>query len=507
MMSKRIAIIDLGSNSGRLIIFHICQNSAYNLIYEQKETLRLGESIAKTGKLSGEALTRTLGTFHTFAHMCKLFKVDTILAVATAAVRNADNGDKFLRSVLQETGIEVKVISGIEEAHLGYLGTINTIDIDNAVLFDLGGGSIELTYVKDRTALHSISIPLGAVTLTEEFKSQNKLSIEELNTLIQFITKKLAAVPWLHNCAVPLVGIGGTARNIAKMDQRKKNYPFNKVHNYRLGYLSFKKLWNDIISSSYAQRRKIPGLNSERADIILAGSTLIHCLFEITQADRLIVSGNGVRTGLFYEHYAPDKAPDILHQSARNLLLLEESNTAHAEHVRKLALSLFDGWENLHQLSKRDRTILDVAALLHDIGIRINYYNHPRHSAYLVENASLFGLTHHEQILTAVIVGWHNGLNKKFAHNAIYNELLDATDWIIARKLSLLLALAETLDATEMGLIEKVQAGIHKNGAPILQIHATEPAPIEQQALAQHEKWFKKEFGLPLTVVDVTSPR
>ncbi|MDF2570140.1 MAG: ppx 2, partial [Sporomusa sp.] len=149
-MTERVAIIDLGSNSARLIVMHIYHNGAYNLVYNQKESVRMSEGMAATGELTADSMWRAISTLKTFAHMCELVKVDKILAVATAAVRNAKNGNEFIALVQQHTGIPLQAISGEVEAHLGYTGIINTIDVDDALLFDLGGGSTEITLIKDR---------------------------------------------------------------------------------------------------------------------------------------------------------------------------------------------------------------------------------------------------------------------------------------------------------------------------------------------------------------------
>jgi exopolyphosphatase/guanosine-5'-triphosphate,3'-diphosphate pyrophosphatase len=503
-MTERIAIIDLGSNSARLIVMHIYYNGAYNLVYNEKETVRLNEGMSDNQLLQPEAMERALSTLKVFAHMCKLFQVNKILAVGTAALRNALNGADFVQRVKQETGIPLRVISGESEAKLGYLGVINTIDVVDALLFDLGGGSTELTLIRNRKAERVISLPFGAVNLTERFSLQNKISDTQLAELYIFIMHQLDRIPWLKNISIPLIGVGGTARNIAKMDQKRKNYPFPKVHNYRLGSISFNDLWKVMAKTSLTQRRKFPGLSSERADIIVSGLSIVKCLLDSTMSTQLIISGCGVREGLFLQYYLSraghgDLVSDTLLHSTHNMLLFYKGDTTHAYHVATLAESLFDGWQPLLKLQQRDRTLLRVAALLHDIGITINYYDHARHSAYLVENARLFGLTHREQMLAAVIAGWHNGPSSKYVRNRIYSEFLDDPDWQTARKLALLLTLAESMDTTQLGLVKEVKASL-QTGQPHLKLITNEPAPIEYQALKKYMKWLNKELGVDLVL-------
>lgn len=503
-MTERIAIIDLGSNSARLIVMHVYYNGAYNLIYHQKENVRLSEGLDKSGILQPEAINRAIGSLKIFAHMCELFNVDVILAAATAAVRNAKNGQEFLQKVYQETSIPLKVISGDAEAHLGYLAAVNTLDLTDALLFDLGGASTELTLIRNRKAVHSTSLPFGAVNLTEKFDTHTDVSEKQLEQLKNFVCKQLEEIPWIKKLSLPLIGIGGTARNLAKIDQKQKNYPFPKIHNYRLGAISLEELWKNISNANKGQRSKIPGLSSDRNDIIVAGTSLVKCLFDITQAPNLVVSSCGVREGMFLEHYLGKKEfeeviPDILLHSANNMMLFYKANAAHAYHVSNLAETMFDGWQSLHKMDPRDKELLRVAALLHDIGITINYYDHARHSTYLIENAKLFGLTHREQILTAIVAGWHHGQSSKYYRNRVYTEFLDEAGWAKARKMALLLALAEGLDTTQSTSIEKIEATCDEKAAA-LKLTAPGTHDIEVQAAEKYLKKFRKEFGLELTI-------
>ncbi|BBB90819.1 MAG TPA: Ppx/GppA phosphatase family protein [Methylomusa anaerophila] len=504
-MTERLAIIDLGSNSARLIVMHIYHNDAYNLVYHQKEIVRLSEGAGESRVLSKEAMWRAINSLKVFAHMCELVQADKILAVATAAVRNAHNGQEFLQLVYQHTGIPLQAISEETEALLGYIGVINTIDVKDALLFDLGGGSTEVTLIRDRQPLEMLSIPYGSLNLTEMFGTSDKITEEKLNEMRNFVMGYLHRHTWLKNLSLPVVGIGGTARNIAKMDQKRKNYPFPKVHNYRLGPMAFEELWYALIKTNLTQRRKFPGLSNERADIIIAGTTIAKSLLDVSRGTSLAISGCGVREGMFLKYYLERKGqkeiiPDILAHSTHNMLLFYKGNESHHYHIAGLAASMFDGWQPVHKLGSREKSLLNVAALLHDIGIAINYYDHARHSAYLVENARLFGLTHREQMLAAVVAGWHSGYSAKYVRHKLYSEFLDQADWQVARRLALILALAESLETTQMGLVRKVEATIAADQAH-LKLITDDPVVIERQAVVQHKKWFKKELGVDLVVV------
>ena len=501
---QRIAIIDIGSNSARLVISHIYKNGAYNMVYNQKEALRLSQKVDGQNLLTEEAFTSTIYTMRSFAHMCKIYQADKTIAVATAAIRNASNGGELVAKVAELTGIQLHIISGNTEAYISYLGVINTLHVKNRIIFALGGGSTELILLMKRKILESVSLPLGAVNTTGRFNIRNEMPSNVYNDLNAFIMSRLSQYPWLKQNNLPLIGVGGTARTVAKIIQRAKKYPATKIHNYAYPVQTFRSFFNKLRLTNLEQRKKISGLSSERSDIILAGSSIISCLLEVTGAKKLITSGCGLREGLFYDYYSkannvPIIAKNILERSRENTLRLFESDTSHARHITKLALAMFDGWMELHKLRKNNRRLLETAALLHDIGITINFYSHARHSAYMIQNAKLFGLTHKEQILTSAVAGWHNGVSKNYFKSRFYKEMLTENNWKLINKLALMLALAESLDYSEMRMIHSLTATFNKKNA-VLSIRAEQIPTIEMHQIKAHLPWFKKTFGLELKV-------
>ena len=507
---QRIAIIDIGSNSARLVISHIYKNGAYNMVYNQKEALRLSQKVDGDNLLTEEAFASTIDTMRSFAHMCKIYQADKTIAVATAAIRNASNGADLVAKVAEQTGIQLHIISGNTEAYVSYLGVINTLDVKNGIIFDLGGGSTELILFKNRKILESVSLPLGAVNTTGMFNIRNEMPANVYNDLTAFIMSRLSQYPWLKQNNLPLIGVGGTARTIAKIIQRGKKYPATKIHNYAYPVQTFRTFFNKLRLTNLEQRKKISGLSTERSDIILAGTSIISCLLEATGAKKLITSGCGLREGLFYDYYSksnnvPLIAKNILERSRENTLRLFESDTGHARHITKLALAMFDGWMELHKVRKSNRRLLETAALLHDIGITINFYSHARHSAYMIQNAKLFGLTHKEQIITSAIAGWHNGVSKNYFKSRFYKEMLTESNWKLINKLSLLLALAESLDYSEMRMVHTLTPSFNKKNA-ILAIHAEQMPTIEMHQIQDHLSWFKKTFGVELKIEVIQAP-
>ncbi|WP_367997783.1 Ppx/GppA phosphatase family protein, partial [Megasphaera elsdenii] len=189
---EKLAIIDMGSNSIRFVVMQIADNQSYSLLYQEKEAIRLGHGLSQTGVISEEGVQRALTCLHVYKHIMEVMDIHECRAVATAAVRNASNGEAFLQRINAETGITMEVISGEREAYLGYLGVINTIAMKDFLIFDLGGASVEMTLVRNGEAVHSLSVPIGAVTLTEKFGTQGNPDADAIASLMKFVRKKMA---------------------------------------------------------------------------------------------------------------------------------------------------------------------------------------------------------------------------------------------------------------------------------------------------------------------------
>ena len=507
---EKIAIIDMGSNSIRYVALQIADNKAYSFLNQEKEAIRLGHGLSQTGRLSEEGMERAMTCLHVYKHMMEVSGIRTCLAVATAAVRNAANGIEFLKRINDETGIQMNVITGEREAFLGYLGVINTIALKDCLIFDLGGASVEISLVHNGEACHSISIPIGAVTLTEKFALQGNFEETNLQDCMKFIQKKLSVAPWLQNVQVPLIGIGGTARNFAKMDQKATNYEFPKIHDYKLPYQNFAFLYREITTRTAANRKKIPGLSSDRADLIVSGAAVIQSLFAMTGSKEMVISGCGLREGLFYEYYYKKHymdnilIDDILKFSVHNFIdtMSSSFNCAHSIQVAHMTDLLFDQLQELHGYGSRERRLLHTAARLHDIGKIINYYNHARHSAFMIAHAPLYGLTQKEQIICGFIAGFHHGINRKTLRAYRYANMCTPEEWIMIRKLSTLLALAEASDLTYEQLVTDINATTAKNIVVLVltTIPGTTYTAVEYE-MKQLERQFKKEFNSSLLLV------
>ena len=410
------------------------------------------------------------------------------------------------KAASQASGINLEIISGKTEAYLSYLGVINTIDVKDAVIFDLGGASTEVILVKDRKLVDSVSLPIGCVNLTKNFKLNNAVDPVALNKMRRAINDQMQKAPWIAGCGLPLVGVGGTARSVGKIEQKRAKYFTSKLHNYQFGLQDFKEWYKTLPGTTLATRRRIPGLSNDRADVIIAGSSIIKALADRSKARKMVISGCGLREGLFsqYLHEHTDRpliTPNILETARENMIHLYSPDEEHCRLVARYAIQLFRGWQSLHKLDPvRWEPLLETAALLHDIGITINYYNHTRHSGYLIENGKLFGLNHLDVVYTAILAAWHHGVNRGYLRNRAYRKLIPEIDLKRLSNAALLLALAECLDYTQTGAIETIEPAI-LNGGAVLTLTAARTPAVELQQLQSMTKWFRKNLGCSLTVV------
>ncbi|MBM7614693.1 exopolyphosphatase [Alkaliphilus hydrothermalis] len=505
-MEKKFAIIDLGSNSVRMIIMKIDQDHSYRMIDEAKEMVRLSEGMGREMILKPTPIKRTIKALKLFKKLLEVHHVDEVFLVATAAVRNAINQKEFLQIVYTETGFEFEVITGEKEGYYAYLGVINTIDINECVIIDVGGGSTELVLVENRQIKEAISFPFGAVILTEGYLDRKQESTEKMKQLEEYIAKQFKKVDWLKKAVgLPVVGIGGTARTLAKINKNEIEFPLTSLHNYQITSKEMIAAFNKVSKAKIHERKNIPGVNKERADIIVGGIVPIKCLVEYLKADKLIISGNGLREGVFFEKYILECYPvnrllkDVLHHSINNVLRNYDANIIHSYHIRKLALSIFDQMTDLHGLGKEERKLLSAAALLHDIGNYVDYYNHQKHGFYLVLNSRLNGLRNRELVMCAFIVAMHREVDFRRDWKS-YSMLISKKDFEIIIKLSIFLNIAEKLDRSEARIIEDVECLIEGERVQIKVKSATSPE-LEICTAYKVQKAFKKAFNRDLEII------
>ncbi len=510
MTGERVAVIDIGSNSARLALLEVYADRAFKLVDELHETLRLGEQLDEDGYLTAEATKRTLEISRVLSRFCTAHHVTHVIGVATSALRRAHNGPDIVDRIRAETGLRISIISGDEEAYYDYVAAVNSAAASNGVVVDIGGGSVQIVRTHQGAATHMTSVPLGAITLTTAFLDRDKPSNKQLRTLENHIKTNLQALPWLkehdkvaasmhsgnqaatrappeatllHNGKPVLIGIGGTVRNLAKIYRRRTGYPLDLLHGMILPMDAVADIYGMLRKLSLAERRKVPGLSTKRADIIVAGAAVVCSLAQTVGASALAISGRGLREGLFLNHVlggdlTEPRVPDPALFAAINLMRYYSVDETHANHVSDLALALFDQLAPIHGLHAGSRRLLHIAALLHDVGIAVNYYNHDEHGFYLLTRTGIDGLTHRELLIVACLVAVHNGNVGPLKRWPEYRTLLKKPDVGAVTKLGAILQLSEALDRSESSLVAAVTCVVSDNRRAVSLHLAADPDAV-----------------------------
>ena len=416
-MSRRTAIIDLGSNTTRLVIYEYEPEKWFNLTDEVREVVRLREGMGNTNVLRGGAIDRGLHALRMFRALCDALKVMDVTVVATSAVRDAENRTSFLARAEADTGWRLRLLSGQEEGYYGALGGINSTGLREGFVVDLGGGSAQVIEVRSGKPGRGVSMPLGALRLTELFLSSELVTGEQVQALQDFVRKQLEPLDWFR--AKPgdeLVIIGGTIRNLAQIDQARKGYPLDSVQAYRLSASDLKSISDELWRLPLKERRALPGLHEDRADIIHSGALAYSEIFGHSAFSQATISRHGLREGLFYEKFLTAQPEPIIADLRRfsvfSLARTFEGDEVHSQHVAHLSLRMFDDLQPAHDLDASYRELLWAAGILHDIGTAIDYDYHHHHSSYIVLNHTLPGYSPRELALISLLCRYHRNKGK-----------------------------------------------------------------------------------------------
>lgn len=503
---EKIGIIDLGSNSARLVIVNLFEDGFFMVVDELKESVRLGQDMERDGFLKPQRVAETIKTLRMFKRLCDVSGVNRIIGVATEAVRRAKNQRSFLDEIQTSCGVKLRVLSAEEEATLVYRGVINTMDIPKGVILEIGGGCTKIIYYNRRNMLRFATIPFGAVTLTDMFAAEGLKPEEQAAKMEEFFLEKLNEIDWLGEIDpdAQMIGVGGSFRNLFKINKMVHKYPLDVVHNFNMDVETFYPVYDMIKVLDLDKKKKIKGLSAERADILPAALAIIKTFVTRLNFDNFTFSGSGLREGIMFNQALPSTIDkpilDVMNYSLTTLVKYYDCDEKHVEHVVNLSVQLFKQLRVLHKFPRQYLKVLKVAAMLHDCGMRIKYYNHQRHSCYMILNSTLYGVTHREIVLAAFTACCH----KKEDINAYnwnqYRDILQEDDVEIVKRLGVMLRIAESLDRSNAGVVKGINCDILGDSV-IMKTEVEGDASLEiRDALAASAE-FKKSFRKNLEIL------
>lgn len=501
---QRIGIVDLGSNTARLVVFEYEPGDWFRLVGQIREPVRLGEGLWKgDGDLSEAAMQRAEAALKLYSEYASTVRLPEIEVIATSAVRDAANAPHFLRR-LGQYRLPVRVLSGEEEARYSVLAVANSFAVEDAWVIDLGGGSAQISRMRARRFEKGVSYPLGAVHLTESFLESDPPRNAEMARLESHVERYLEPVlDEIRKDGLPLIAMGGTIRNLARAAQRRDGYPLDQRHGYFFRREELEATTGRLLGLSRRKRAHVPGIEPDRADVILAGALVFQKILRDSRMEGMWISGQGLREGAFYSRFLPEPhlVEDVRRFAVHNLFRHYPQPEDHIQRVRAFSQRLFEALRPLHGMGRPEAEILDAAAWLHDVGMTIGYFDHHKHGAYLIETGLWGGFTHREQALIINLVRFHRKGNPKWG---ALRRLAQAGDKKLLLRLTVCLRLAEYLERSQAGRVEEVQVELTKNAA-ILTLQANEYPYVELWETQKQAGLFESAFGKKLELRAVTA--
>ncbi|MCU7492821.1 MAG: Ppx/GppA family phosphatase [Ignavibacteria bacterium] len=511
--NSHLAAIDVGTNSFHLIVVRVNENGSFEIVDREKEVIRLGLGSSPDKKhIQPDAQERAIATLKRFKTIASSYDA-VIRAVATSAVRESLNRNEFIQRVYDETGIEIQVISGIEEARLIYLGILQAVPVFNSkvLCIDIGGGSTEMIIGQQGRMLFAKSLKLGAVRLSQMFFPDFEVSKSAVEKCTNWVSGEIySTVKEIKKIGFETaVGASGTIMAAALMIQAKKSgsMPENMLlNNYQFHQNDLQKVTDAALKkASVKERKKIKGLDEKRADIIPAGLIILNTIVKALGLKEMTVSGYALREGTildFMHKMRPLERKagieDIRMQSIQKLAEMCNYDKAHSQHVCTLALQIYDQMEQVHLLSPENREYLEAAATLHDVGYHISHSQHHKHSYYIIRNAEILGFSENEIEIIAQTARYHRKSYPKPSHSD-YSKMAEK-DKTVIRKLASILRVADSLDRTHASLIERIKVNVDPKTIHLTLFHNSEYPEIELWNLERRKTLMEEVFSREVTV-------
>jgi exopolyphosphatase/guanosine-5'-triphosphate,3'-diphosphate pyrophosphatase len=503
-VTKTLGAIDVGTNTIKLLVAAVDEDGALEVLAREKEMVRLGTETLFTGRLSEEAIEAGVSAVEKLVRDARGAGAEEIRAVATCALREAENAGVFQAAVLRRTGVSLEVISGEEEARLIHLAARSEFpsEMDPLLVIDVGGGSTELVVSRAGRILLTESIPLGVVRLATRF-ARNDPPTREDRAAMKKAVRKAARRPveavrktGFRAC----VGSSGTIQSLSLVYEAAIRGREPRTAGHRtLTRSGLKKVNRILRRTTLREKLRVPGLDPRRRDIAVPGGLLLGWILKQVGADAIVVGERGLREGLLLDHVARHgqarfgaAGRDVRSRSVDRLLRRSNTEVFHAAHVARLALELFDQTHSLHQLAAAERELLQHAALLHDVGYAVGRSKHNRHSYYLITHAELTGFAAEEIEAIASIARYHRGRPPKEAHENW--KALDPTLRPVVEKLSALLRIADGLDRSHGQFVVGVKCRVRPRRVEF-EVVAQDDCEAELVAARRKSDLFAKVFG------------
>ncbi len=490
---RTVAVIDVGSNSVRLLVARELTSSAFEVVDEERFDARLGEGQAG-GDLTLAGMERGLRALRIMCQVANSFSPTSTVVVGTEALRRAPNGGEFVAQAREQTGVSLRILSAQEEAFAGFLGVINSTALRDGHLLDIGGGSLELMRVRDRVLVDAQSAPLGAIYATERYFRSDPPSAKDVRALRKAVRSQYKVT----ESSETLYGSGGAVRNLARLMRIRRGYPLRRLHGFVIPRREMRRVATTLLKAAPEDRRRIPGMNPARSDILPAAAAVIDEVMEMTGATSLTVAGQGLREGVLWQELRGESptVPDVRRASISGLARANGVDELAAEPVVNTAALLFAAAQPLHGLGEAELSLLLAAARLVGIGMHVDFYNRDRHAEYLVHSGDLHGFEHREIVLVAALVRCATSGTPDLSP---YRMVIDPEDPRRAAILASLLGCARAVRRRVPSPVLGIEAAVEPAG---FRVQLTSRAPLDAEVydLERQQKRFETVFKTPLVL-------
>jgi exopolyphosphatase / guanosine-5'-triphosphate,3'-diphosphate pyrophosphatase len=499
-LERQIAIIDIGSNTIRLTIYHIRPEKAIKEIENIKVSARLQNYINQDQILNPEGVNVLFETLMIFKEIISFYNVTSIKAVATAALRKSKNKDEIKRHINEKTGITIEVLSGEEEAFYGFLGVIRATDLNDGITIDLGGGSIEITRFINRKMVNFHSFPVGVLTLNHQFLKNRIPTREEISSLSAYLESTLIELGWLTNCELPIIGLGGSARSLGKIDQARKKYPIFSIHQYEMKLKDIVTVKETLLPLSFEELQTIPGLSKDRADIIFPAIEVFQAIYKIAQAPYFQLSEKGLRDGVLYDEIMDhclekNDFQQHLEKSIHDCASEFNIDLGEREQIYQTAGKLFSSLDQtgIAKLDNKDLQDLRYGCYLYNIGEVLTNDSAGAHTFYLLSNRNLYGFSLLSRIKIALIASYQS--KSSFKRNIKpFKEWYSKNERKKLRLLGSILKLACALNRSKRSVVQNLQFR-EVEGQLYLDLYCVKSWVIEKQETEKQIKHLENVIG------------
>ena len=461
---ERIALIDIGSNTVRLVIFSVDTEAYYGVeeLQNIKVSARLVQYV-KDGKMTDKGIDVLTNLVKNYIEIIEEYDVDRLIPVATAAIRNSSNVDEIVTHVENETGLKMRVLSEEEEAFFGNYAVRYTFNIYNGISVDIGGGSTEITLFKNKEVIESHSFPFGAVSLKNQFfNGKEHYDLEAIKDTKKWVKKQFKSIPWLNKVDLPIIGIGGSARNVAEVYQLQHAYPLAGMHGYPM-----KPEWIDetldlFCSTAYDDLDSLDGLSQDRKDTIIPATIVFQQLLNVVQSDSFVLSRRGLREGLVIHYLNEEKnEPYSLMSVPQQTVIRLSTQYNIQEFSTNQRITIAD--MVLNELEKNNLLSVDIeylelmyyGATLYNLGSFIENDSSSPHTFYVVSNTNLHGFDHYDRVRLALLASYKNrSLYRQYVSN--FDGWFSAEEQDLLMKLGSIIKFAEALNDSHVNTINKL---------------------------------------------------